>query len=166
MEPLAAILAILMIAWVATSAYRRGLREASPAGSESNELLHWPSTGGFDIHAFAEMADAEVLTKLAEAPDAGTSPIYATATLRVEPGAGSDKSAVSVLIADRHAAYLSSADAADYRARLNELGLPQIQTTCDAVVRALRARQGRPPQILVQLDLDLACKPSPEVMVK
>lgn len=165
MEPLFALVTILVIVAVAGSVWWASFRAGSiaPEGdSADDELLHWPATGGFDIHAVGEMADAQVLAELAGATEAGSGPMYATAMLRVEPGAGRFKSAVSVLIDDRHAAYLNSADAADYRARLDELGLPQARTTCDAVVRAVQADQGRPPRILVQLDLDLACRPSME----
>lgn len=164
MESLLALMAILVIASVAGSVWWRSFPGANPAAADSasDELLHWPATGGFDIHAVGEMADAQALAALARATDAGTGPLYATATLRLEPGAGRSQSAVSVQIDHRHAAYLNSADAADYRARLDELGVPQARTICDAVVRTVRADQGRPPKILVQLDLDLACRPRME----
>jgi hypothetical protein len=165
MESLLALMAILVIASVAGSVWWRSRfsgGSSTLADSAGDDLLHWPATGGFDIHAVGEMADAQALAALARATDAGTGPLYATATLRLEPGAGRCQSAVSVQIDHRHAAYLSSADAAVYRARLNELGVPQARTICDAVVRPVRADQGRPPKILVQLDLDLACRPRME----
>ena len=162
MEPLVALVAILVIAAVAARAWWRSSHAPSsaPAVTDDSELPHWPASGGFDIHAMGNLADADAIVTLASAADGGTGPMYATATLRLEPVAGGGKRAVSVLIDHRHAAYLESADAADYSARLDELGLRQAHTTCDAVVRTLGADRGRPPQILVQLDLDLASRPT------